>query len=82
MVCVECGEPFKIKPRQELEERDGELVELTAEEIQRKRERREQGRAMTRQQLTEIARIKGRNPAWVDHVLRGRDAKLRKKESA
>jgi superfamily II DNA or RNA helicase len=82
LVCVECGEPFKIKPRQELEERDGELVELTAEEIQRKRERREQGRAMTRQQLTEIARIKGRNPAWVDHVLRGRDAKLRKKERA
>ena len=82
LVCVECGEAFKIKPRQELEERDGELVELTAEEIQRKRERREQGRAMTRQQLIEIARIKGRNPAWVDHVLRGREAKQRKKESA
>ena len=81
-VCVECGHVFEVKPRQEVEERDGELVELTAEQIAKRRERQAQGRAMNREQLMEIARIKGRNPAWVDHVLAGRLAKLRKKEIA
>jgi len=71
-ICVECAHVFEVKPRQVLEEKDGELVELTAEQVQAKKERREQGQAMTRQQLMEIARIKGRNPAWVDHVLAGR----------
>jgi superfamily II DNA or RNA helicase len=81
LVCIECGVAFKVKPRA-VEEREGELVEVTAEELARKKERQMQGRASTRQQLLEIARIKGRNPAWVDHVLRGREAKARKKESA
>jgi DNA repair protein RadD len=80
--CVECGTVFEVKPRQEVEERDGELVELTAEELARKRERREQGRASTRAQLMEIARIKGRSPKWVDYVLAGREAKRLKKEIA
>ncbi|MHB8272784.1 helicase-related protein [Bradyrhizobium sp.] len=77
-VCVECGTAFEVKPRQNVEEREGELVELTAEQIAKKRERREQGRAHDRAALMEIARIKGRNPAWVDHVLAGREAKRRK----
>jgi len=77
-VCVECGVAFEVKPRQQVEEKEGELVELTAEQIARKRERREQGRAHDRAALMEIARIKGRNPAWVDHVLAGREAKRRK----
>ena len=77
-VCVECGVAFEVKPRQQVEEKEGELVELTAEQIAKKRERREQGRAHDRQALMEIARIKGRNPAWVDHVLAGREAKRRK----
>jgi superfamily II DNA or RNA helicase len=77
-VCVDCGTPFEVKPRQNVEEREGELVELTAEQIAKKRERREQGRAHDRQALMEIARIKGRNPAWVDHVLAGREAKRKK----
>jgi DNA repair protein RadD len=78
LVCCDCGHVFEVQPRQEVKEKDGELVELTAEEIARKRERQEQGRAMTRAQLLEIARIKGRNPGWVDHVLAGREAKRRK----
>jgi superfamily II DNA or RNA helicase len=78
--CVECGHVFEVKPRQNVEERDGELVELTAEQIQRKRERMEQGwKAKTLEQLREVARIKGRNPAWADHVFAARLAKQRKK---
>jgi DNA repair protein RadD len=76
--CVECGHVFEVKPRQNVEERDGELVELTAEQIAKKRERREQGRAHDRAALMEIARIKGRDPKWVDYVLAGREAKRKK----
>jgi DNA repair protein RadD len=75
IVCVECGHVFEVKPRSEVEERDGELVELTAEEIARKHERREQGRALTLSQLENIARIKGYKPGWAQHVLEGRRQK-------
>jgi DNA repair protein RadD len=81
-VCVECGTAFPIKAREELEQREGELVELTPEELARKRERREQGMAGSRQQLLEIARMKGRSEAWVDYVLAGRMAKKLKRETA
>jgi DNA repair protein RadD len=82
LMCIECGAVFEVKERQHVEERDGELVELTAEELARKRERREQGRAQTREQLMEIARIKGWNPRRVDYILAGRERKRLKKESA
>ena len=81
LVCCECGAVFEVKPRQEIEERDGELVELTAEEIARKRERMNQGRAATLEQLRNIARIKGYAPTWAEHVYAGRMAK-KQKESA
>lgn len=80
--CVECGHVFEVKSRQEIDEREGELVELTPEQIAKKRERREQGRAATLAQLNEIARIKGHKPGWAQHVLAGREAKKRRKESA
>jgi DNA repair protein RadD len=73
--CVECGHVFEIKPRQEVEEREGELIELTAEQIAKKRARREQGRASTLAQLEEIARIKHYRPGWAMKVLAGREAK-------
>jgi DNA repair protein RadD len=76
--CVECGEKFEVKPRQNVEEREGELIELTAEQITRKRERREQGQS-TLQQLRDIERIKKYRPGWADHVYAGRLAKQRKK---
>ena len=79
--CVECGTAFEVKPRQEVEEREGELVELTADEIAAKRERREQGRASTLAQLTEIARIKGYKSGWAERVLAGREAKRRKTDT-
>ncbi len=80
--CVECGTVFEVQARQEVEEREGELVELTAEQIARRRERQNQGRAATLEQLTNIARIKGYSPGWALKVLEGREAKKRKKESA
>ena len=78
LVCCECGAVFEVKPRQEIEERDGELVELTAEQIAKKRERREQGRAATLEQLRNIERIKRYKPGWADHVYAGRMAKKQK----
>lgn len=77
--CVECGTAFEVKPRQQVEEKEGELVELTAEQIAKKRERREQGRAQTLDQLRQIARIKGYNENWALKVMEGRQAKMRKK---
>ncbi len=73
--CVDCGHVFPIKPRQELEEREGELVEITAEQLAKREARIEQGRAATLAQLTEIARIKGYKPGWAEHVLASRMAK-------
>jgi DNA repair protein RadD len=80
LVCVDCGEPFPVESRT-VAEKDGELVELTAEEIARKRERREQGRAQTLQQLQEFARMKNYAPGWAEHIYNARQAK-RQKESA
>jgi DNA repair protein RadD len=75
--CVECGAPFPVKPR-EIESRDGELIELTAEELAKKRERREQGRARTLQELEAFAKIKGYAPGWAKHIWQAREAKKQK----
>jgi DNA repair protein RadD len=77
LVCVNCGEAFEIQPRQNIKEKEGELVEITAEEIARKKERQAQGMA-TLQQLREIERIKKYKPGWADHVYAARMAKRRK----
>jgi DNA repair protein RadD len=77
-VCVECGTPFEVKPRQNVEEREGELIELTAEQIAKKRERMAQGQATTLAQLENIARITGKKPGWAMHVMAGREAKKRR----
>jgi len=77
LVCVECGVAFEVKPRQDIEQKDGELVELTAEEIARKRERREQGRSRTLAELEQFAKIRGYAPGWAQHVWQAREAKRR-----
>jgi DNA repair protein RadD len=79
-VCVEknCGHVFEVAPRQELEERDGELVEMTAADIARRRDLQTQARATTLAQLEEVARIKGRKPGWALHVFQAREAKRKK----
>jgi superfamily II DNA or RNA helicase len=78
--CVDCSHVFPIAPRQELEERDGELVELTAEQIARRRGRQEQGQIKELQELIELGRRKGyKDPqAWALFVWNGRAAKKRK----
>jgi DNA repair protein RadD len=82
--CVECDHVFEVKPRQDIEERDGELVEWTAAQIAKKRERQGQGMTKSLAGLIAIGRIKKyKDPeAWAMHVWRGREAKKRKKEMA
>jgi DNA repair protein RadD len=80
--CSNCGQQFPVQPRSQVEERDGELVEITPEMRVKRQARREQGSAQSREQLLEIARRKGYSSTWVDYVLAGREAKKRKKETA
>ncbi len=75
--CSECGYEFPAKPR-EIEQRDGELAEVTPEMLARRAERREQGRAQSLEALREIARRKGYSPRWAEHVYHGRLAKQRR----
>ncbi len=82
LVCGDCGAPFEMKPRQDIEEKEGELIELTPEEIARKRERREQGRSRTLAELEAFAKMKNYAPGWAEHVWRAREAKRQQKESA
>jgi superfamily II DNA or RNA helicase len=63
--------------RESLRQVDGELIELTPQMIEAQREaRRNQVRsARTREELMQLARERGYNPRWVDHVLRSRNAR-------
>ena len=72
--CSECGYEFPAKPR-EIEQRDGELAEITPEMLARRAERREQGRAQSLEALREIERRKGFRRGWAEHVYHGRLAK-------
>ena len=76
-VCSECGYEFPAKSR-EIEQRDGELAEVTPEMLARRAERREQGRAQSLEALLEIARRKGYRPEWAHRVMAGRLAKQRR----
>ncbi|HET9109101.1 MAG TPA: helicase-related protein, partial [Steroidobacteraceae bacterium] len=75
--CSECGYEFPAKPR-EIEQREGELAEVTPEMIAKRAERREQGQAQSLEALMEIARRKGYRPEWAQRVLAGRLAKQRR----
>ena len=77
--CVHCGWTFPVEARKVASE-DGELEEITPEQLARRAERREQGQAQTLAQLTEIARIKGYKPDWAKHVMEARMAKRKKDE--
>lgn len=73
--CIDCGHKFEVQARQEVEEKEGELVELTAEQIAKKRERQMQGRARTLEELMKVARIKGYHENWAHKVFEGRQRK-------
>jgi DNA repair protein RadD len=64
--CPYCGHAVEMKPRK-IDEREGELTQLTAEHIERaKRERRQEvGRARTREEIEKIARERGYAPGWI-----------------
>jgi DNA repair protein RadD len=82
--CIECAHVFEVKARQDIDEREGELHEITAEEIERRRGRQEQGMTKDLKGLIEFAKIKGyKNPGfWAAKIMEGRHRKKRKKESA
>jgi DNA repair protein RadD len=81
-VCSEptCGHVFEVQARQEVEERDGELVELTAEQIARRRERQAQGMTKELADLIAFGKKKGYADGWAMHVYQAREAKKREKE--
>ncbi|MBP2656231.1 MAG: type restriction enzyme, res subunit [Firmicutes bacterium] len=60
--CEYCGFEYPIETR-ELEEKPGELKELTA--VERKAKRQEVGRARTLDELKQIAAERGYKPQWV-----------------
>ena len=66
-----CDHVFEVKSR-EIEEKDGELQEVTAEELARRRERRllgwEQSKADTPEKLAEVLRKRGRKGDVLGHA--------------
>jgi superfamily II DNA or RNA helicase len=70
--CSECGHEFTPE-RRELEHVDGELVEVSADQLKRET-RREQGEARTVEDLVQIGKRRGmKNPtAWARHVMAAR----------
>jgi superfamily II DNA or RNA helicase len=70
-VCRECGHVFAPQERRELQQVDGELVEMAVAK------RREQGGAQSLEQLIRLGKERGyKNPvAWARHVYNARSAK-------
>lgn len=81
-VCVECGNVFEVQARQELVEKDGELVELTPEQIANRQARRDQGMTKELKDLIELGKRKGYADGWAMHVYQAREANKLKKASA
>ncbi len=83
-VCRECGTPFETRPRQEIDEKEGELIEITPEQMQAKQDRIKarqlQGRSQTLEQLIEFGKQKGYAEGWAMHIWRARLAKSLKKD--
>jgi superfamily II DNA or RNA helicase len=73
--CSNCGEQFAVAPRSMIEEKDGELVEITPEMIEKKRERQTQGRMQTIEELRDYCRKRGWHPDRALHIMRGRQRK-------
>ena len=69
--CPSCGHVYAAKPRAPLAQRDGELKELTPEEIERmrisKQRRIEEGRAQTLKELKALGNARGYKSGWAQH---------------
>lgn len=74
-VCQQCGHVYEVKAR-EIQQVDGELVEIDPALIARKR-RAEQGSAQTYDDLVALGRTRGyKNPAvWARHVFNSRQSR-------
>jgi superfamily II DNA or RNA helicase len=74
--CQNCGHAFAVESRT-VAKQDGELAEITAEEIARRRARAQVGQTATLEALTELGRIRNyRDPAkWAAYVIAGREKK-------
>jgi superfamily II DNA or RNA helicase len=72
-----CGHVFVVKSR-EIDNREGEIHEITPEEIARRRARQEQGRSQTLEALMKIEQTKQYRPGWAKHVFEARQAKKQK----
>ena len=71
-VCRECGHVFAPQERRELQQVDGELVEVAMAATARKRE---QGKATDLEALRELAQQRGYKRGWAERVYQARLAK-------
>ena len=65
--CPGCGFVYPVKQR-DMEQRDGELVEVTAESLARRQKRMEVGKARSLADLLAIERERGYRAGWAQHV--------------
>jgi DNA repair protein RadD len=79
--CPGCGFERQIQQR-ELEQLEGELVQLSKEEIKAisRKKRDEVAGAQTVEDLQRIARQRGYNPRWVKHMMNARKKKKEQKK--
>lgn len=69
--CIDCGFDFPAAQRRELTVVDGDLQELPAAVVAR-RKRQQVGQARTREELEAIRLERGYSRGWTDHILRAR----------
>lgn len=74
--CPSCGHRYEAKVRQ-INEEDGELIEVTPEvaDILRRQRKVEVAQARTREELDKIAAQRGYSPAWSSHIWNARQRK-------
>lgn len=74
-ICPQCGAPCLPQARKGPQEVAGELVQITAVnvEMQRKAAKQEVSAARTRQELEAIAARRGYKPGWIDYIMRSRN---------
>jgi DNA repair protein RadD len=75
--CPACGHVYEVKVRK-LNEVDGELTEITADDAARIRSdrQREVGRAQTLEELEKIAAERGYSRGWAKHLFLARQRKM------
>jgi hypothetical protein len=66
-VCRECGHVFAPQERRELQQVDGELVE-----VQRQQAKRQQGTAQSLDDLRQLAQQRGYKRGWAERVYQAR----------